>query len=264
MLDANQQDQLLVSLFVTAEAMGQNLTKAAGQLMVEDLCCYEESALANALRAVRRQGGRFTVDAVLKHVEAADGRPEANEAWAIALQSFDESDTVLMTPEIRQAAAVAAPIAAGRDKVGARMAFIAAYERLVAEARRAAVPVAWSLSLGHDSQRRVEAIQQAVRLQRLSAPAAQLLLEEHCHGQPTAEGQAIAGLLTGRAAKTAISPETSLRLQGIRDEVLAQSRRRAVQKRWDHRKALRTERERKQAVLDRIEQLQAGQVVRHV
>ncbi|MFO6263193.1 hypothetical protein ACLBVP_33780, partial [Pseudomonas aeruginosa] len=127
MLTPDQQDALLLSLFGTAEAMGQQLTPAAAQLMVQDLAAYEEPVLTAALQAVRREGGRFTVAAVLRHVESADGRPEPNEAWAIALQSFDEAETVLMTPEIQQAAVVAAPLMKGRgDRVGARMAFIAA------------------------------------------------------------------------------------------------------------------------------------------
>ncbi|MFO6277852.1 hypothetical protein ACLBWI_37065, partial [Pseudomonas aeruginosa] len=113
MLTPEQQDELLLSLFGTAEAMGQQLTPAAAQLMVQDLAAYEEPVLTAALQAVRREGGRFTVAAVLRHVESADGRPEPNEAWAIALQSFDEAETVFMTPEIQQAAVVAAPLMKG-------------------------------------------------------------------------------------------------------------------------------------------------------
>ncbi|MEX7116901.1 hypothetical protein AB2C39_37215, partial [Pseudomonas aeruginosa] len=128
----------------------------------------------------------------------ADGRPEPNEAWAIALQSFDEAETVLMTPEIQQAAVVAAPLMKGRsDRVGARMAFIAAYERLLTRARQQAVPARWSLSLGSDAGRRAAAIEEAERLGRLPAPAAQLLLEQHVLEPVTPAGSAIAGLLTG-------------------------------------------------------------------
>lgn len=40
MLNDAQQDQLLLSLFATAEVMGQQLTQAAALLMVEDLREY--------------------------------------------------------------------------------------------------------------------------------------------------------------------------------------------------------------------------------
>ena len=197
MLTPDQQDHLLLSLFATAEAMQQQLTPAAAQLMVQDLAAYDEPVLTAALQAVRREGGRFTVAAVLKHAEAADGRPAANEAWAIALQSYDEAETVLLTPEIQQAAAAAAPIFNAGDEVGARMAFIAAYDRLVGSVRQLAQPVAWVLSLGHDTERRVLAIESAERLGRLPAPVAQQLLEQHAVVPITPAGRAIAGLLAG-------------------------------------------------------------------
>ncbi|WP_447904934.1 hypothetical protein [Pseudomonas aeruginosa] len=196
MLTPEQQDELLLSLFATSEAMGQQLTPAAAQLMVQDLCAYDEEALTGALQAVRREGGRFTVAAVLRHVESADGRPSANEAWAIALQSYDEAETALLTPEVQQAAAAAAPIFNAGDEVGARMAFIAAYDRLVGAAHQMAQPVAWILSLGHNAERRGLAIESAQRLGRLPASQAQLLLKQHGGAPVGNDGRAIAGLLT--------------------------------------------------------------------
>ncbi|HCL4016530.1 TPA: hypothetical protein N2B86_006295, partial [Pseudomonas aeruginosa] len=53
MLTPEQQDELLLALFGTAEAMGQQLTPAAAQLMVQDLAAYEEPVLTAALQAVR-------------------------------------------------------------------------------------------------------------------------------------------------------------------------------------------------------------------
>ncbi|MED5607811.1 hypothetical protein VV867_08935 [Pseudomonas sp. JH-2] len=214
MLTPDQQDRLLLSLFATAEAMQQQLTPAAAQLMVQDLAAYDEPVLTAALQAVRREGGRFTVAAVLKHAEAADGRPAANEAWAIALQGYDEAETVLLTPEIQQAAAAAAPIFDAGDDVGARMAFIAAYDRLVGAARQLAQPVAWTLSLGHDAERRVLAIESAKRLGRLPAPVAQQLLLQHGGAPQGEDGRAIAGLLTQDVVEA--SPKVRNRLDEIR------------------------------------------------
>jgi hypothetical protein len=261
MLSESQQDQLLVSLFATAEAMGQTLTKAAALLMVQDLAGYTEPALVAALQACRQHGGRFSVDAILKRVLAADGRPEANEAWAIALRSFDEAESVLMTPEIQQAAVAAAPIFHARDKVGARMAFLAAYERLVTAARAEARPVSWSLSLGHDPQGRETAIREGARLGQLTGPVANLLLEQHAVAPVAADGQAIAGLITGNGVPP--SPGLRARWQEVKKTIQDSKRRKEVQQRWDHRKRLRAERQRKEFLLKQVEQLQAAQAGHH-
>ena len=99
---------------------------------------------------------------------AKDGRPEPDEAWAIALRSRDERDTVVWTQECAEAFAVAMPVLEGGDEVGARMAFKAAYARVVDQARREALPAAWITSLGHDPQQREAAVTEAVRTGRLA------------------------------------------------------------------------------------------------
>ncbi|MDG9927436.1 MULTISPECIES: hypothetical protein [unclassified Pseudomonas] len=258
MLTPDQQDELLLSLFATAEAMQQQLTPAAAQLMVQDLKGYDEQPLAAALQAVRREGGRFTVAAVLKHLEAADGRPEPNEAWAIALQSFDEAETVLLTDEIRQATAAASSVFHAGDKIGARMAFLAAYQRLVDSARRDARAVVWHLSLGHNPERRALAVEEAQRLGRLPAPEAQRLLADLRPEQITADGQAIAGLLTGRAGTP--SPETRQRLAAIRDQLTASGRQRDAERQAQvaaQRQDLAERVDRHMAALNQLQESQA-------
>lgn len=257
MLTPDQQDQLLLSLFATAEAMGLQLTQPAALIMVDDLKEHSEADLAQALKACRRSGGRLTVDAILKYLHAADGHPEPNEAWAIALQSFDEDETVLMTAEIQQAAAAAAPIIEARDKVGARMAFIAAYQRLVESSRADASPVAWRLSLGHNAERRVQAVQEAQRLGRLPAPEAQRLLADLRVTPITGDGQAIAGLLTGKTA--APSPEMRDRWQALKAVVQDGKRRKLVQDRWDRRKERNELRRRKAELESKLQQLGGAQ-----
>lgn len=83
---------------------------------------------------------------------------DANEAWAIALKSMDEAETVVMTQEILSARVAAWDIWEAGDSIGARMAFKSAYERLTE------IPNAptWFVSVGHDPVRRVEAISKAV------------------------------------------------------------------------------------------------------
>lgn len=98
-----------------------------------------------------------------------DGRPTADEAWAIAVQLEDEHATVVSNDEISQAWGAARDIMP--DRVGARMAFKQAYERLIADARANGRPVSWFASLGMDVQGREGPLQEAVRKG--------LLLESH-------------------------------------------------------------------------------------
>ena len=74
----------------------------------------------------------------LKGRQEDDGRPDADEAWGIALQASSEDATIVWTPEIRSAWVAAEPIILeASDKIGARKAFIAAYDRLVERSRNA-------------------------------------------------------------------------------------------------------------------------------
>lgn len=82
--------------------------------------------------------------------------PAPDEAWAIALAGLDEADSVATTRQILAAWAVASPVFSG-DEVGARLAFKAAYTRLVAEDPEPG----WFVSQGHDAQRRQVVIAQA-------------------------------------------------------------------------------------------------------
>ena len=99
------------------------------------------------------------------------GHPTANEAWGLVLASRDESDTVVWTEQIAEAAGVAQPVLDVGDEVGARMAFRDAYERILRE--RPEKP-RWFPSLGSDPQRRAAALERAAR--------AGLLTQQHAAG----------------------------------------------------------------------------------
>ncbi|HFT8649464.1 TPA: hypothetical protein ACGSS8_001120 [Pseudomonas aeruginosa] len=151
MLSCDEQADLAAALVATAETLGQEMSANAAKLMAKDLAEYPGEAIRSALQACRRElTGKLTLAAILQRVQAVDGRPEPNEAWALALEASDERATVVLTPEIQEALTIAAPILEARDKVGARMAFISAYERAVSRSRREALPVEWRVSLGHD------------------------------------------------------------------------------------------------------------------
>ena len=193
---------LASAIIATAEAMGQEMNPGTAAMMAEDLCAYSVPVVRAALKACRLEvKGRLSMADILQRVQAADGRPGKDEAWSIALSAGDESETVVMTAEIRQAMVAAQPILSRRDVVGARMAFNSAYERLVSAARAEANPTTWSVSLGLDPERRVTAIESAVRMQLITQQAGTQYLAELRIAPITNDGQAIAGLLTGSEAK---------------------------------------------------------------
>jgi hypothetical protein len=83
---------------------------------------------------------------------------------------------VCVTEEILLAATAAAPVWERGDRVGARMAFKAAYERLVVERRQQGQAPGWRLSLGWDPTQRIEAAQRAGAAGWLPANAVRHLL----------------------------------------------------------------------------------------
>jgi hypothetical protein len=221
MLSSDEQSQLIDALCLTAEAMGTTLSAGAAKMMVDDLARFPVSDLVTALRACRHEvNGRLTLAAIMQRVQTADGRPGKDEAWSIALASNDQFETVVMTEEISLAMSAAQPMLNIGDKVGARMAFISAYERLVDDARLQSRPTQWRVSLGFDLQRRVMAIDQAVLMKRLSADAARQSLISLACAPLTENAKAIAGLITGEPA--APSPEVRDRLRRIRTAMLRQ------------------------------------------
>lgn len=236
MLSCEQQAELAAALCATAETLGHALSASAAELMAEDLAEYGMEHIAAALRACRKElTGKLTLAAILQRIHAEDGRPGRDEAWAIALQAGDERDTVVMTGEILAALQVARPILEARDKVGARMAFLSAYDRLTNQARQEAQPVKWEVSLGFDPDLRIRAIEQARNLGHLPAAEASRLLLQYAQEAPSPNGLAIAGLLTGNSSKP--DPQTREKLRAIRDGLQGRRRRKDIQARWDARKA---------------------------
>lgn len=105
-----------------------------------------------------------------------DGRPDENEAWAIALSSRDERESVLWTAEIQEAFSLCRTVLDTGDEVGARMAFKDAYARLVQAARINNQPARWNVSEGWDTERRGLVVARAVQAGLLAAPPSHLTL----------------------------------------------------------------------------------------
>lgn len=209
--------ELAGGICATAETLGQTISASAAQLMAEDLAGYEAADIRAALQSCRRElTGKLTLASILQRIQASDGRPGKDEAWAIALMSSDESDTVVMTDEIQLALGAARPVLDLGDKVGARMAFINAYERLVTQSRDDGKPVNWHVSIGFDANRRLQAITKAVQLKRIPQERGQLYLADLTHEPITEDGRAVAGLLGGPAAAAQPSAEIKGRISVIK------------------------------------------------
>lgn len=186
----------LKAIAVAAELTGTELSAAALRVMDGDLSAYPEAAVLRALDRCRKElKGRLTLAAILDRVEECDGRPGNEEAWAIAMASSDEAETVVWTNEIAQAMAIAQPLLEARDKVAARMAFCEAYERIVRAAREVKAPAQWTASLGTDHDRRAVAIAAAVQSGRIAH-------QQAAHYLPAPdEANVVAGLLACNDAK---------------------------------------------------------------
>lgn len=115
-----------------------------------------------------------------------------DEAWSMALLGRDESATVMTNTLIDAGMAAANPILQLGDKVGARMAFLAAYKRADGH-----VPCVWRVSLGHDITQREYVIRDAVVAGYITAASVQHLLPAPI----TQAGANIAGLLTGKVVE---------------------------------------------------------------
>lgn len=167
-----QEEQLVDMILVTAEVMGHELKPSAVMMMVSDLAGYDFAAVANTLNRCRKeQTGRLTLKGILDLLAPAGGWLTANEAWSLALPAADERNTVVWTSEASKAWSVALPLLEAGDKVGARMAFIAAYERHVSTAKSEGKQPVHEVSAGWDAAGRELAIQQAQIAGLLPPPA---------------------------------------------------------------------------------------------
>lgn len=161
-------------LTASAQAMGHDLTLDAARLIAKDLEGYAPAQIEQALAKVRRKGGRFGTAAIMGYLQAMDGRPSADAAWAEMPK--DEADTGVISNEMSAAWAVASELWEGGDRVGAQIAFKREYAALVDRARDAWHVAYWFASLGHDPGRRSGAIVKAVDLGRLELKSALKLL----------------------------------------------------------------------------------------
>lgn len=235
MLNDHDLDWLIKQLIGTSELLGQQVSPTAAAMLADDLCCYPREVLARALSRVRTEHtGRLTPKAIIDRIDEAMGRPGANEAWAMALNALDERKTVVWTVEMSEAWGVARDVAAEGDLVGARMAFIGAYERLVRTAREERRLPEVSVSIGWDGEQRAVAIEKAVQLGYLSKDKA----AEHLPALGFTPGVQPIALLTGDVRAAVDAPaDVRARLAKLRNELAAAPERRRLSREQEQRAA---------------------------
>lgn len=179
--------------------------------------------------------------AILQLIRGESGHLSPEEAWALALESTDESVTVVWTEEIAQALAAARPCLDAGDKFGARQAFVTAYEKNV---RKAHPTPKWTVSAGYDASHRQLALQSAVDAGRLSH-------ESVAHLLPAPEANpAISGLLTGKVTDTTgLDP----RWKALGDKLRAEQQEIATKREADRLAEAAALAERRQAMLASLE-----------
>lgn len=173
---------------------GKSMPEAAiARAWIAALAPYPLEVVHSAMQTYCDENGEFApVPAgIALRCKLMDGRPGPEEAWATALTSQDESNTIVWTSECATAFALCQPVLARGDEVGARMAFKEAYIRLVALARAQRRSADWSASLGWSDrgshERRANALGEAERRGvLLPAPIAGLLEAP----QPTSDASA--------------------------------------------------------------------------
>lgn len=149
-------------------ARGQMPSPTAKAMFFRALAAYPIEAVRSGFDAHVKdpQRGRFAptpadIVAQIEGLVADDGRPGPEEAWAMCARANDEDETVVWSEEMAGAWQICSPVLAMGDEVGARMAFKEAYARLIDQARKTGAPLTWTVSLGHDPQRRSIALTRA-------------------------------------------------------------------------------------------------------
>jgi len=177
----------------TAVCYNREISQQVAKMFMSTLAEYSIADIENAFQQHIRQSKFFpTIAEIIKRIPNNGEHLSADEAWTIAVDSFDELSTVILTDEILQAKSTAQDLWDYGDKIAARVAFKSAYERIVSQSSS---KVIWRVSLGSDKSRRVSAIDEALRIGRVNQATAQKYLPD------MRDAGAISGLLTGKVVE---------------------------------------------------------------
>jgi N-acyl-D-aspartate/D-glutamate deacylase len=169
------------AIWVDAQDMSVNGKVPSESVMTKIFIGLEKWPIAVVDKAISMHStkNKFapTLADIIEIIEthSASKHVSPDEAWIIAVESFDEFATVALTSEISQAKAIIQDVYQSGDTTGARMAFRAAYERII----KTAPAPKWFMSIGFDAQGRSEGAKKALRLGRITQEQAQPLLIDY-------------------------------------------------------------------------------------
>lgn len=210
--------RLIEAVAVAAELTGTDFTPAAAKVFAQDLSRYPINQVLAALTRCRREvKGRLVLVDVISRLD--DGRPGAEEAWAMLPKNQDSSG--VLSREMQVAMGVANDLLIQGDTIAARVAFKEVYLRECQKARDEGVPVYWQPTLGHSKSEREEASHDASNRNRLAKglPALPYKAPEHALPAPEAPRLQLVGATTvGDAIVSALSatPQAKHALAEIR------------------------------------------------
>lgn len=174
--DFDEFQTLLASVFsILGKTPAAKVVDETSQaLWFQALAAFPMPLVRKAL-AEHIQRGKFTptpgdITTLIEAAMGADNRPGAEEAWALALSTQDDTKTVIWTQEAAEAFGKAQPVLAASGAISARKTFIEIYERIVAANRRNRQPATWFASPGTDQDQRQLAMRDAITAGLLPRP----------------------------------------------------------------------------------------------
>lgn len=153
--------EIAQALTVVCELTNTVWNENAKAAVLEELLPFELGQVLKALKRCQKElMGRLTLAAILERIDSS--MPNADEAWALAITALKSETETVVLPEIAmQALNVGVRELFQCDKVGARMAFKSAYERILSEATHTE-KAKWTVSLGSDKEMAKRVLLQAV------------------------------------------------------------------------------------------------------
>ncbi|MCI1277556.1 MAG: hypothetical protein LKG23_01095 [Nitrospira sp.] len=175
-------EEIAQAILVTFELVGQSISDEGAKAMLAELSLYPERDVLSALTRCRKELRKVTFADIIDRIPT--GHPGAEEAWAMVSPYLsNERASIVWTDEMAHAFGVALPLA--DDKIAARMAFKESYSKAIAEARDMKKVPIWRPSLGTDPNGREAALEEAVKLGRLSLDHAKKLIPDYSLPAPT-------------------------------------------------------------------------------
>lgn len=172
----SKRENLSNALGITFELCGgRHPSEPAARVLLKILEEHPfETAMLALDRCTREVKGILSPSDITSRID--DGRPGADEAWALLPKNEEQS--AMWTDEMIEAwAEIRGDIAA--DRIGARRSFIQAYERACRSARDSRSAVHWTFTPGHSDADREAVLTAAVDKGLISRTQADYYLPKH-------------------------------------------------------------------------------------